>query len=168
MSRPKPPSKRSMPFSRRTGPRWRGGRRPLRRGTRRTTDPNGRKASPGRHQADPSSAPLPGGYRGVLVAAAHDPDPFCFNCGVPHRWATREQRVRHLENLLEFKDLDDAAQLTVIEQLAVLSAPADEVDDAQRAGAAERVRRLAPKLWETGLPVIQSVLTEAAKKQLGL
>jgi len=114
------------------------------------------------------SAPLLGGYRGVIVAATKHPKPFCFNCGAPHGWATREQRVRHLENLLEFDDLDEASQLTVIEELAVLAAPADQVDDDTRVRAGERVRNLAPKLWETGRPVIQSVLTEAANKSLGL
>lgn len=114
------------------------------------------------------NAPLPGGYRGVLVAAAKTPHPFCFQCGAPHRWATREQRVRHLQNLLEFDDLDDATQLTVIEELAVLAAPVDEVNDDERARAGERLRGLAPRLWEAGMPVIQTVLTEAAKRQLGL
>ena len=103
-----------------------------------------------------------------MVGFAGDPDPFCFQCGAPHRWSTREQRVRHLENLLEFDDLDDATQLTVIEELAVLAAPVDEVSDDDRARAGERLRGLAPRLWEAGMPVIQTVLTEAAKRQLGL
>ena len=69
---------------------------------------------------------------------------------------------------MEFEDLDEATQLTVIEDLAVLSAPVDEGDDDDRTNAAERVQRLAPTLWQAGLPVIQSVLTEAVKRRLGL
>jgi hypothetical protein len=55
------------------------------------------------------SAALMGGYAGVIVAMAKEPDPFCYQCGAPHRWATREQRVSHLQNLLEFEDLDDSS-----------------------------------------------------------
>ncbi len=75
--------------------------------------------------------------------------------------------MRHLQNLLEFEDLDEATQLTVIEELAVLAAPVDQVNDDERARAGERLRGLAPRLWR-GIPVIQTVLTEAAKRQLGL
>lgn len=112
-------------------------------------------------------APLLGGMRRV-VAAAKAPKPFCFNCGGPHPWATREQRVNHLENLLEFQELEEATQLTIIEQLAVLAAPVDETSDEEQVEAGSRLRGLAPRLWDAGLPVLQTVLTEAAKKTLGL
>ena len=113
-------------------------------------------------------APLPGGYRGVLVAAIRAPDPFCYECGAPHRWTSREQRIRHLQNLLEFEDLDEATQLAVIEQLAVLTKPVDEVEDEAQVTAAERIRKLAPSFWKTAAPVLQTVLSEAAKRALGL
>lgn len=113
-------------------------------------------------------APLPGGYRGVLVAAAASADSFCFNCGGPHPWASREDRTRHLENLLEFQELDEPTQLTIIEQLAVLAAPVDEATDEDRIEAGSRLRRLAPRMWEASLPVLQTLLTEAAKRRLGL
>jgi hypothetical protein len=104
----------------------------------------------------------------VLVVAVPTADPFCFQCGHPHRWATRKQRVTHLENLLEFEDLDEATQLAVVESLAVLAAPVDELGDDEQVRAGERVRQLAPRLWEIGQPVIASVLTEVAKRRLGL
>jgi hypothetical protein len=113
------------------------------------------------------SAALPGGYTNVIVAGPKAPDAFCFNCGAPHRWTSREQRIGHLQNLLEFEELDDATQLTIIEELTVLAAPVEEVPDERRVGAAERIRRLAPKLWETGLPVLQSVATAAVKAHFG-
>jgi hypothetical protein len=34
--------------------------------------------------------------------------------------------------------------------------------------AGQRIRHLAPKAWEAALPVLQSVLTAEAKRQLGL
>ncbi len=68
------------------------------------------------------SSPILGGYTGVLVAAERRPDPFCWNCGKPYSWATREQRIGHLYNLIDFQDdLDEADRLTIIEQIAVLS-----------------------------------------------
>ena len=59
-------------------------------------------------------------------------------------------------------------QLTIIEQLAVLAAPVDEATDEERVEAGKRLRRLAPRMWEAGLPILQTVLTEAAKRKLGL
>jgi hypothetical protein len=73
-----------------------------------------------------------------------------------------------LENLLEFEDLDEATQLTVVEELAVLAAPTSDVADERRVRAGERIRAMAPRLWQVGSPVLQTVLTEAVKRQLGL
>jgi hypothetical protein len=75
--------------------------------------------------------------------------------------------VGHLQNLLEFEELDEATQLTIIEDLAVLTAPVEDVPDESRVSAAERIRRLAPKLWDTALPVVQSVATAAVKAHYG-
>jgi hypothetical protein len=111
-------------------------------------------------------ATLPGGYRHV-VGPPDDPDPFCFSCGAPHGWATREQRVRHLQNLLEFEELDEATQLTIIEDIAVLAASVKGVPDESRVSAAERIRTLAPRLWDAALPVVQSVATAAVKAHFG-
>jgi hypothetical protein len=77
--------------------------------------------------------------------------------------------VGKLYNLLDFEDLDEAERLTVIEHIAVLTQPVDgDTSDEQRVRAGERLRRLAPQLWEAGLPIIQGLLTSAAKQQLGL
>jgi hypothetical protein len=96
------------------------------------------------------------------------PAVFCWSCGGPYPWATREQRVGKLYNLLDFEELDEAQRLTVIEHIAVLTEPVDEVTDEQRVRAGERLRSLVPRLWEAGLPIIQSVLTAGAKQKLGL
>jgi hypothetical protein len=96
------------------------------------------------------------------------PEPFCCECGAPHRWATRQQRIQHLENLLEFEELDEATQLAVIEQIAVLTKPVDEVEDTAQVTAAERIRKMAPSFWKSATPVLQTVLSEAAKRTLGL
>lgn len=94
--------------------------------------------------------------------------PFCFNCGSPQPWATREERAQHLQNLLEFQELDEATQLTLIEKLALLTSPLDEADEDERFKAAGLVRRLAPRFWDAGLPIIQSVLSAETKRKLKL
>ena len=116
-------------------------------------------------------APLLGGERfaqGGLKSAMKEPDPFCWDCGEPYPWATREQRLGQLYNLIDEEDLDEAERLVVVEQIAVLSEPVDEVSDEQQIRAGERLRGLAPKVWEAALPILQSLLTAKAKEKLGL
>ena len=93
---------------------------------------------------------------------------FCWSCGEPHPWATREERVLKLFSLIDDEDLDEADRLTVVEQIAILSAPEEEVPDERRLHAGEKIRQLAPKAWEAALPVLQGLLTEKLKKDLGL
>jgi hypothetical protein len=115
------------------------------------------------------SAPILGGYAGVLVAAQRQPDPFCWKCGEPYSWATREQRIGRLYNLIDFQDdLDEADRLTIIEEIAVLSKPQDEASDEQRVRAGKVIKRLAPKMWKAALPVLQSTLSAEIRRQLGL
>jgi hypothetical protein len=42
------------------------------------------------------------------------------------------------------------------------------VSDEQQIRAGERLRGLAPKMWEAALPILQSLLTAKAKEKLGL
>jgi hypothetical protein len=51
------------------------------------------------------------------------PESFCWDCGEPYPWATREERIGKLYDEIDHEDLDEATLLTVREQLAVLSAP---------------------------------------------
>ena len=93
---------------------------------------------------------------------------FCRNCGGLFPWAGPRDRLTHLQNLLEFTELDEAEQLSVIEELSILMVPAGEITEDEVVQAGARIRRLAPRLWDAGLPVIQAVLTEAARTRLGL
>lgn len=96
------------------------------------------------------------------------PESFCWECGQPYPWATREERVGQLYDLVDDEDLDEADLLTVQEEIAVLSRPDDEVTEEQRVRAGETIKRLAPKAWEVFRPVAQSVLTTEVKRRLGL
>jgi hypothetical protein len=93
---------------------------------------------------------------------------FCADCGHPFPWASRQARIWELMNLLEAEQLDPAAELAVREQLQALATI--DVEDAEQEGGWERVRRLAPTLWEkTGVQQIVTTLVLAeARVRLGL
>jgi hypothetical protein len=101
-----------------------------------------------------------------------DPEPlaeaesFCWACGMAYPWATREERVGKLYDLIDHEDLDEATLLTVQEQIAVLSAPVDERTDEQRGRALERLKGLVPKAYEAMLPVLQGIATAELKRRL--
>jgi hypothetical protein len=114
-------------------------------------------------------APILGAVRLYMQWAPMErPDSFCWRCGEPYPWATREERVGQLYDLVDDEDLDRADLLTVQEEIAVLSRPDDKVTDEERVRAGETIRRLAPKAWEVFLPVAQSLLTAEVKRRLGL
>ena len=64
-----------------------------------------------------------------------EPAGFCWKCGVPYSWATREQRLAQLYNVIDDEELDEADRLAVVEQIALLSEPVDEVSDEDRVRA---------------------------------
>jgi hypothetical protein len=109
-----------------------------------------------------------GAYTALRPSDFSLPESFCWDCGEPYPWATREERIGELFDKIDHEDLDEATLLVIGEELAVLSAPVDEVTDDDRVRAGHRIRNLAPKAWEAILPVLQGLLTAEAKRQLGL
>jgi Uncharacterized protein conserved in bacteria (DUF2321) len=110
-----------------------------------------------------------GAYLSLPSSDLNLPESFCWECGKPYPWATREERIGKLYDEIDHEDLDEATLLTVSEQLAVLSAPVDDkVTDDDRVRAGRGLRDLAPKVWEAGLPIFQSLLTAEVKRRLGL
>jgi hypothetical protein len=96
------------------------------------------------------------------------PDSFCWQCGKAYPWATREERIGKLYDEIDHEDLDEATLLAVREGIAVLSAPVDEETDERRGQALERLKRLAPKMYEAALPAIQGLVTAGVKKKFDL
>jgi hypothetical protein len=94
------------------------------------------------------------------------PESFCWGCGEALPWATREERVAKLYDIIDFEDVDEATLLTVREQIAVLSAPVDEETDERRGRALERLKGLVPKAYEAMLPVLQGIATAELKRRL--
>jgi len=97
------------------------------------------------------------------------PASFCWECGEPYPWSTREERVGKLYDRLDHEDLDEATLLTIREQIAVFSAPVDEETDERRGRALERLQGLlVPKAYEAMLPVLQGLATAEMKRRLKL
>jgi len=114
-------------------------------------------------------APILGAVRLYMQQVPlHRPESFCWECGQPYAWATREERIGKLYDEIDHEDLDEATLLTVREQIAVLSAPVDEETDERRGRALERLRDLVPKTYEAVLPVLQGLATAEMKRRLEL
>jgi hypothetical protein len=101
---------------------------------------------------------------GVIGSSNYRPPDFCDNCGDAHPWVGRQGRIYELQNRLDSEQLDPADQLTVREQLeALLSADLDE-DEQRRRWA--RVKKLAPQLWESSQPLINTLISTAVQGKL--
>jgi hypothetical protein len=117
-------------------------------------------------------APFPA--PGYVDMTGTPPPGFCRKCGSPQPWATREARVRQLTNLLQTEQLDDAtflaAQEAIMELAGIVSGDdgADTVLVDRQVEATKRLRNLAPGAWDFIKPVLQTLLTGAAKAQLGM
>jgi hypothetical protein len=98
----------------------------------------------------------------------YTPPDFCGDCGNPFPWASRQARIYELMNLLDEEHLDPAAELAVREQLQALASA--DVDDEEQAGRWERVKRLAPSLWEKSgaQQIITTLVLAEARAHLGL
>jgi hypothetical protein len=98
----------------------------------------------------------------------HQPESFCWECGKAYPWATREERIGKLYDEIDHEEMDEATELAVREQIAVLSAPVDDETDERRGQALERLKRLAPKMYEAALPILQGLVTAGVKKKFDL
>jgi hypothetical protein len=89
---------------------------------------------------------------------------FCDDCGEAQPWVGRQGRIYELQNRLDNEDLDPADQLVVREQLeALLNADLDDDEQRQRWAS---VKRLAPKLWESSQPLLETLITSAIRGSL--
>lgn len=101
---------------------------------------------------------------GAIGLSNYKPPDFCDNCGNAHPWVGRQGRIYELQNRLDSEQLDPADLLTVHEQLEVLlSADLDE-DEQRRRWA--RVKKLAPQLWESSQPLINTLINAAVQGKL--
>jgi hypothetical protein len=100
----------------------------------------------------------------------YEPPDFCGDCGNPFPWASRQARIYELMNLLDAEGLDPAAELKAREQLEALAdADLDENEEEEEARW-QRVKRLAPTLWEKSgaQQIITTLVLAEARTRLGL
>jgi hypothetical protein len=114
--------------------------------------------------------PVLGSARGGVPR--RKPHPFCFDCGAPCPWATREERVAQLYNLLDSEEsVSVADRLEVIEAIDMMAKPDEDFEGggvAERARAARKIAKLAPGVWRAVVPVLQTLLGAALKQELGI
>ena len=97
------------------------------------------------------------------------PPRFCDGCGEPLPWATREDCIYQLENILDdAPGIDQATRLLVMEDLERLRTGSD-LDSKKEVELWKRIKDRAPALFKTtALPVLRNVATAATLKALGL
>ena len=102
---------------------------------------------------------------GVITSGGgYKPPDFCDKCGAAHPWVTRHGRIYELQNRLEDEQLDPADELTVREQLEALqNADLDEEEQRRRWS---RVKALAPQLWQSSQPLINTLVSAALQGKL--
>jgi hypothetical protein len=98
---------------------------------------------------------------GAYHVGGETPPDFCDNCGAAFPWIGRQALIYELQNRLEGQQLDPADALTVREQLDALLSP--ELDVAEQRERWGRVKKLAPVLWQTSQPLIETLATAAVR-----
>lgn len=91
---------------------------------------------------------------------------FCAQCGTPAPWLPRRRLIQWLQVRVQESDLEPAMRLELQDILGRLAQMAP--DDTKAVAGWERLRASAPKIWEKAKPIIDSLVTEAMKKLLGL
>ncbi|MHB1576193.1 MAG: DUF2321 domain-containing protein [Candidatus Dormibacteria bacterium] len=115
-------------------------------------------------------SPLRGSRVGV-VGPPGAPNGFCWSCGNPYPWATREAIVYHIENLLAGDDaLSEGDVRALREQMASLNQVPSSGTTVEReqVAALRSLRTLAPKIWDRAAPLVTAIATAEIKRQLGL
>jgi hypothetical protein len=107
-------------------------------------------------------------YRPRVISNAYKRPSFCDGCGSAFPWATREERVYELENLLDEEDIDEADRVVIQDQLQrVRNAGLSERDEKQ---AWDTIKRRAGKAITSGpvQRVVEGLVSAALRQQLGL
>jgi hypothetical protein len=112
------------------------------------------------------------GDRFVPGVAGFRPDPlpsFCDGCGAAHPWATREERIYELENILDEEDIDEADRVFIHDRLRELRV-AESLDEKRERQLWTQIRDRSGKFL-TSPPVqriTETLITAAIRSQLGI
>ncbi len=99
-------------------------------------------------------------------AGSYDPPDFCFNCGTPFPWVSRQGRIYQLQNILDEQDMDEATRLKVREQLESLLD--QDVNEDKEIKIWKSIKGKSPELISAGMPIIKTIATQAILKATGL
>ena len=102
----------------------------------------------------------------VFVATKYKSPDFCFSCGGPFPWVSRQGRIYELQNILDIQGLDEATRLKVSEQLEKLLDP--KIEEEEETIIWKFIKNKAPGLIEVARPIIESIVTKAILKSVGL
>ena len=106
---------------------------------------------------------------GVIGFKPTDVPAFCDGCGAAHSWATREQRLYELQNILDQEDVDDVDRLWIDEQMDRLRAGGGEISERQEKEIWLGVKQRAPGLFgAAGKAILNGVVSAGVKVALGL
>jgi hypothetical protein len=101
---------------------------------------------------------------GAIGGSGYKPPDFCDHCGAAHPWVSRQGRIYELQNRLDNEELDPADQLMAREQLEALLS--SDLDDDEQRRRWSRVKKLAPQLWESSQPLINTLVSAAIQGKL--
>lgn len=91
---------------------------------------------------------------------------FCYVCSYPAPWVSRQDRMMWIRDRLQEVELDPATRLELQEILDHLATM--KPDDDKAFAGWTRIKDAAPRLLDIAKPVLESVISEAMKKMLGL
>jgi hypothetical protein len=90
---------------------------------------------------------------------------FCAQCGNPAPWLSRKKLIEWLKAQLADAGLETAKRLELQEGLDHIADMTP--DDMKTVAGWERLRTIAPVVWDRAKPVIDAVVAAAVKKALG-
>lgn len=103
----------------------------------------------------------------VVGPSGYEPPPFCDSCGAAHPWATIEQRIYELENILdEETDIDEVDRVVIsghLAQLRQLEAGSDTAENVWRKIAARAGGFILSERAQPIIETLSKVAIEAAK-----
>ncbi len=89
---------------------------------------------------------------------------FCAQCGNPAPWLSRTELIQWLKACVQATDLEPAKRRELQEALDRIAELAP--DDTKTAAGWDRLRAVAPRVWELAKPVINVLIGEGVRKML--
>ena len=105
-----------------------------------------------------------------IIDLGAPPSPFCIACGLPFPWATREQMILHVQNLLDQVDLDPGDRRALQEQLnEMLQNPSDKETEKRQIKVLQRLQEVVPAFYrDVVVPIVVPLATAYMKQEMKL